>query len=105
MELGSLVESASLKTLYERLSHQQIHIGILNNPQVLIQELRQYSWVENCEIIPDSQRVKVDFTGNLEDSANLLRSLILAGLPITEFHTSQEDLETIFLKLGHQQAS
>ncbi|PZV27760.1 MAG: ABC transporter ATP-binding protein [Snowella sp.] len=105
MELGSLVESASLKTLYERLSHQQIHIGILNNPQVLIQELKQYSWVENFEIIPDSQRVKVDFTGNLEDSANLLRSLILAGLPITEFHTSQEDLETIFLKLGHQQAS
>ncbi len=105
MELGSLVESASLKTLYERLSHQQIHIGILNNPQALIQELKQYSWVENCEIIPDSQRVKVDFTGNLEDSANLLRSLILAGLPITEFHTSQEDLETIFLKLGHQQAS
>lgn len=105
MELGSLVESASLKTLYERLSHQQIHIGILNNPQALIQELKQYSWVENCEIIPDSQRVKVDFTGNLEDSANLLRSLILAGLPITEFHRSQEDLETIFLKLGHQQAS
>ena len=105
MELGSLVESASLKTLYERLSHQQIHIGILNNSQALIQELKQYSWVENCEIIPDSQRVKVDFTGNLEDSANLLRSLILAGLPITEFHTSQEDLETIFLKLGHQQAS
>ncbi len=105
MELGSLVESASLKTLYERLSHQQIHIGILNNPQVLIQELKQYSWVENCEIIPDSQRVKVDLTGNLEDSANLLRSLVLAGLPITEFHTSREDLETIFLKLGHQQAS
>ena len=105
MELGSLVESASLKTLYERLSHQQIYIGILNNPQALIQELKQYSWVKNCEIMPDSQQVKVYFTGNLEDSANLLRSLVLAGLPITEFHTSREDLETIFLKLGHQQAS
>jgi len=105
MELGSLVESASLKTLYDRLSHQQIHIGILNNPQALIQELKQYSWVESCEIIPDSDQVKVHFTGNLEDSADLLRSLILAGLPITKFHTSQEDLETIFLKLGHQQAS
>jgi len=79
MELGSLVESASLKTLYERLSHQQIYIGILNNPQALIQELKQYSWVENCEIMPDSQQVKVYFTGNLEDSANLLRSLVLAG--------------------------
>ena len=105
MELGSLVESASLKTLYERLSHQQIHISVVNNPQALIHELKQYSWVENCEMIPDSHQVKVNFTGNLEDSANLLRSLISAGLPITEFHTSREDLETIFLKLGHQQAS
>lgn len=105
MELGSLVESTSLKTLYERLSHQTIHISVLDNPQALIQELKQYSWVENCEMIPDSHQVKVHFTGNLEDSANLLRSLILAGLPITQFHTSREDLETIFLKLGHQQAS
>ena len=105
MELGSLVESASLKTLYERLSHQTIHIGVLENPQALIHELKQYSWVENCEIIPDSNKINVNFTGNLEDSANLLRSLISAGLPITEFHTSREDLETIFLKLGHQQAS
>ena len=105
MELGSLVESTSLKTLYERLSHQTIHISVLDNSQALIQELKQYSWVENYEIVPDSHQVKVHFTGNLEDSANLLRSLISAGLPITEFHTSREDLETIFLKLGHQQAS
>jgi ABC-2 type transport system ATP-binding protein len=93
------------KAFCERLSHQTIHIGVLDNPQALIHELKQYSWVENCEIIPDSDQVKVHFTGNLEDSADLLRSLILAGLPITKFHTSQEDLETIFLKLGHQQAS
>ena len=105
MELGSLIESTSLKTLYERLSHQTIHISVLDNSQALIQELKQYSWVENYEMIPDSHQVKVHFTGNLEDSANLLRSLILAGLPITQFHTSREDLETIFLKLGHQQAS
>ena len=105
MELGSLVESTSLKTLYERLSHQTIHISVLDNSQALIHELKQYSWVENYEMIPDSHQVKVHFTGNLEDSANLLRSLILAGLLITQFHTSREDLETIFLKLGHQQAS
>ena len=105
MELGSLIESTSLKTLYERLSHQTIHISVLDNSLALIQELKQYSWVENYEMIPDSHQVKVHFTGNLEDSANLLRSLILAGLLITQFHTSREDLETIFLKLGHQQAS
>ena len=105
MELGSLVESTSLKILYERLSHQQIQIGVLENLPTLIKELKNYSWVENYEVISDSNHVKIDFTGNLEDSTNLLRSLISAGLPITEFHSSREDLETIFLKLGHQQVS
>ncbi len=105
MELGSLVESTSLKTLYERLSHQQIHIGVLANLDDLIQELKNYSWIKNYEVITSSNQVKIDFSGNLEDSADLLQSLISAGLPITEFHTSRENLETIFLKLGHQQVS
>ncbi|MEQ8960930.1 MAG: ABC transporter ATP-binding protein, partial [Coleofasciculus sp. C2-GNP5-27] len=47
----------------------------------------------------------VDFSGNPEESAMLLRSLVEAGIPLTEFHCTQEDLETIFLKLGHQQVS
>jgi ABC-2 type transport system ATP-binding protein len=47
----------------------------------------------------------VHFSGSPEDSAELLRSLIHAGIPLTEFHRTQEDLETIFLKLGHKQAS
>jgi ABC-2 type transport system ATP-binding protein len=47
----------------------------------------------------------VGFSGTEEDAADLLRSLIHAQLPITNFQCTQEDLETIFLKLGHQQAS
>lgn len=105
MELGCLVESTSLKTLYDRLSHQQIQIQVLDKLDQLIQELKQFPWVESYEVITDKNQVRVHFSGNLEDSANLLRSLILVDLPITEFHTHQEDLESIFLKLGHQQAS
>ncbi|MCS6815444.1 MAG: ABC transporter ATP-binding protein, partial [Cyanobacteria bacterium] len=33
------------------------------------------------------------------------RSLVYAGIPLSEFHCTQEDLETIFLKLGHKQVS
>jgi len=47
----------------------------------------------------------VNFSGKEEDSAELLRSLIQARIPLTDFHCTQEDLETIFLKLGHKQAS
>ena len=49
--------------------------------------------------------VRVNFSGTSEASAELLRSLVAAGIPLTEFHCTTEDLETIFLKLGHQQVS
>ena len=105
MELGFLVESASLEKLYQRLSRQQIILSTLGKMEVLEQALRQNSFVETWEMIPQSNRLKVNFTGEERDCADLLRSLILADIPVTEFHCTQEDLETIFLKLGHQQAS
>ena len=105
MELGFLVESASLKELYQRLSRQQIIIGTLGKMEILQHTLRQNSLVKTWEMIPKTNRLKVNFTGKEPDCAELLRSLILADIPLTEFHCTQEDLETIFLKLGHQQAS
>lgn len=105
MELGFLVESASLSELYQRCSTQQIVISTLENLEVLLGELQNNPLVEGWEILPNKESVKIDFSGKEEDSANLLRSLITAGIPLTEFHCTQEDLESIFLKLGHKQAS
>ena len=105
MELGFLVESTSLKELYQRLSSQQIIISTLGKIEILQQQLSQNSLVKTWEMIPQSNRLRVNFTGEESDCAQLLRSLILADIPLTEFHCTQEDLETIFLKLGHQQAS
>jgi ABC-2 type transport system ATP-binding protein len=105
MELGFLVESAPLRELYQRLSRQQIIMRTLGKMETLQQELRKNSLVEEWEMIPETNSLKVNFTGGESDCAELLRSLILAEIPLTEFHCRQEDLETIFLKLGHQQAS
>ena len=106
MELGYLVESAPLQELYKRLSRQQIFMSVLgNNLEALTSALKNFSWVENWAIIPETQQVCVDFSGSPEDAANLLRELVVAKIPLTEFHCAQEDLETIFLKMGHQQAS
>jgi ABC-2 type transport system ATP-binding protein len=106
MELGYLVESASLQELYRRLSRQQILLSTLGNLEALISELKNHPWVEEWEVLPgNQQKVRVNFSGSSEDCAKLLRSLVEAGIPLTEFHCTQEDLETIFLKLGHQQAS
>ncbi|NJP09315.1 MAG: ABC transporter ATP-binding protein [Leptolyngbyaceae cyanobacterium RU_5_1] len=105
MELGYLVESASLQTLYRRLSRQQIILATLGELNTLRAELQNHPQVEDIEVLPETQQVKVYFSGNPEQGAHLLRSLIESGIPLTEFHPTQDDLETIFLKLGHQQAS
>lgn len=106
MELGYLVESAPLQELYKRLSRQQIFMSVLgDNLEALTSELKNFPWVENWAIIPETNQVCVNFSGSPEDAANLLRELVVAKIPLTEFHCTQEDLETIFLKMGHQQAS
>jgi ABC-2 type transport system ATP-binding protein len=106
MELGYLVESAPLQELYKRLSRQQIFMSVLGNKlEALTSELKNFPWVENWAIIAETQQVCVDFSGSPEDAANLLRELVAVNIPLTEFHCTQEDLETIFLKMGHQQAS
>ncbi|MEG4942860.1 ABC transporter ATP-binding protein [Microcoleus sp. F4-D5] len=106
MELGYLVESAPLQELYKRLSRQQIFMSVLGNKlEALTSALKNFPWVENWAIISETQQVCVDFSGSAEDAANLLRELVAANIPLTEFHCTQEDLETIFLKMGHQQAS
>lgn len=105
MELGFLVESASLQELRRRLSRQQIILSTLGDVEALKSELKQCRFVEELEMLSGQQTVRVHFSGSSQDSAELLRSLVQTGIPLTEFHCTQEDLETIFLKLGHQQAS
>jgi ABC-2 type transport system ATP-binding protein len=105
MELGYLVESAPLQTLYDRLSHQQVLISTLGSVQALEQALRHYPQVQGCEPLPGEPTLRVHFSGDAEASAQLLRSLIEMGLPITNFHHTRDDLERIFLRLGHQQVS
>ncbi|WP_439566324.1 ABC transporter ATP-binding protein, partial [Gloeocapsopsis crepidinum] len=104
MELGYLVESARLQDLYQRLSHRHILLTTLGDFKQLQAELNNNSLVKAWEVMAEKQ-LRVDFDGDEEDCAELLRSLIAANIPLTEFHCTQEDLETIFLKLGHQQAS
>jgi ABC-2 type transport system ATP-binding protein len=104
MELGFLVESTALAELYQRLSRPQITLATLGKMEMLQQQLSQHPLVNGWEAT-DHHRLKIDFQGGASDCAELLRSLILADIPLTEFHPSQEDLESIFLKLGHQQTS
>ncbi len=103
MELGYLVENASLKELYQRLSQQQITISTLGKLDLLQGELSKNPFVQEWQVFGENS-LRVNFSGETQDRANLLRSLVKLDIPLTGFHCTEEDLESIFLKLGHQQA-
>ena len=105
MELGFLIESDSLEAICSRLATTQIIIKTLGDLATLQRELRKNPLVREWEVIPGTKRIKANFVGGELESAELLRSLINQGISLTEFQYTQEDLESIFLKLGHQQAN
>lgn len=105
MELGHLVESARLEDLYRRLSRQQIQITTLGDLEKLQAELREQPFVVAIERSPSPNSLKIEFSGGSQDSAALLKALVQADLSIAAFQPLQDDLESIFLKLDHKQAS
>lgn len=107
MELGNLVESSRLQELYDRTSQdqQQILISTLGKVEDLQAALKRSPQIQQVEVLTGVPSVRVEMTGNLEDCANLMKLLIDAGIPIYNFHRTQETLESIFIKLGHKQTS
>lgn len=105
MELGCLVESSSLADLYQRLGHQQILISTQGDRSALITLLRDHPHVLHWTLESDERAVRVDFSGTANDAAQLLRHLIQHNLPISTFTPTQDTLESLFFKLGHQQVS
>ncbi|WP_099239199.1 ABC transporter ATP-binding protein [Synechococcus sp. BDU 130192] len=104
MELGYLVESTSLEDLYQRLSRQYLVVSTLDNLDGLVGELKQQPLVRSWESCAPN-RLQVEFAGTPAESTALLKDLIAAGIPVSEFYGKTEDLESIFLKLGHQQTT
>jgi ABC-2 type transport system ATP-binding protein len=107
MELGHLVESSKLQALYDRNSQdqQQILISTLGDVKDLQLTLQRSQLVQEVEVVAGVSVVRVQLAGTIEDCAALLKYLIEAGLPISNFHRTQETLENIFLKLGYKQTS
>ncbi|MBD2176671.1 ABC transporter ATP-binding protein [Pseudanabaena sp. FACHB-1998] len=107
MELGTLVESSRLQELYDRSSQdrQQLLISTLGNMEDLRLALKRSPLIQEVELLSGTNSIRVQFGGSIEECADLLKSLIESGIPISNFHRTQETLENIFLKLGYKQTS
>jgi ABC-2 type transport system ATP-binding protein len=107
MELGRLVESSRLQELYDRSNQdqQQLLISTLGNLEDLQTLLKRSPLVQEIEVLSGVPSLRVQFLGSIEECAALLKYLIEAGIPISNFHRTQDTLENIFLKLGYKQTS
>ena len=119
MELGCLVESAPLQDLYRRLSRQHILLSVVQDPsqdpsQTALKSFLDHHplvthWVATSSPQQETEGLilhyQLDFSGCAVDCTELLRSLIQHDIPVLDFHPTQETLEDIFFKIGHQQSS
>lgn len=105
MELGYLVANAPLAEIYQKFSRQYLRVTTLGPMAALEAALKTCSGVTEWERTDDPGQVRVTYTGEPSDRAALLRSLVMAGVPVADFSADRDDLEAIFLQLGHQQSS
>jgi ABC-2 type transport system ATP-binding protein len=104
MEQGQLVESAVLSDLYDRLSTQHLMISVLDHLERLRSLLDDYPQVSSVEVRGE-RSVRAEFGGTEVERARLLQALVNAEIPVTGFYVTQENLESIFLKMDYQRTA
>jgi ABC-2 type transport system ATP-binding protein len=112
MEQGKLVESAALSELYDRLSTQHVVVAVLDGADGLqpTEGQRLHAFLSNHPQVSQVKPIgnlscQIEFAGSDADRAQLLQSLLAAQIPVTDFHSTQENLESIFLKMDYQRTS
>ncbi len=97
MEKGNLVASGKVEEITRRSRRSNpLTIEVLDNKELAIQILKQTPLVEKISIREDA--IIIAFSGDDEEMAQLLTSLIMNGVRISNFHREPGNLETLFLR-------
>jgi ABC-2 type transport system ATP-binding protein len=98
IEKGKLKANGSVAEIHQKLRpHVRLTVAFARNERDPVRFLLEQPNV--VEAAGDSSTATVTFTGTKDDQAALLRSLVGAGFPVTEFRAETHDLEDIFLTL------
>ncbi|MDA1273489.1 MAG: ABC transporter ATP-binding protein [Verrucomicrobia bacterium] len=104
IEKGKLVVAGRIDELLRRLKgstrlHLEVISGVVELRELLDAHPKVHSHTANdLELI-------VEFTGNDEETAGLLRAIVTAGVGVKGFYEKRENLEDIFLKIGAHKVS
>ncbi|HVT13995.1 MAG TPA: ABC transporter ATP-binding protein [Fimbriimonadaceae bacterium] len=98
MEKGDLLAFGPVDSIIKGMQpHRTLVIRTLGSVDDAASLIRDQAHVLDVETAVDS--IQIDFEGDLEAQAELLRGLVLAGHKIIGFREEEADLEDVFLKL------
>ncbi|URN96868.1 MAG: ABC transporter ATP-binding protein [Candidatus Pristimantibacillus lignocellulolyticus] len=98
IEHGEMIAVGNISNIQQQLMAKRlITIKLVNGQEQLKAFLSDHALVQGMFI--DGASVQVQFSGNDDEQATLLRSIIEAGYPVVAFQEAQTDLEDIFLAI------
>jgi len=106
MEKGMFLVSGSLDEIRQaRQSRSMIQIHLLPPVDTALAALKSQDKVQNLQEEEPPGMYSFDFSGNVEEAADLLNHLYEAGGRIAHFARQQEDMEALFMKIGGRETS
>lgn len=98
MEKGNLVANGKVEEITKHSRHSNpLTIQILENKELAIQILKQTPLVEKISIRDDA--IIIAFSGDDNEMAQLLSSLVMNGVKVCNFNREKGNLETLFLEI------
>jgi len=98
IEQGRLLATGSVEEIQrERKQHRELVVRVLERTPELARHLAARDDCDN--LVVDGQLVRLEFSGDPQAQATLVRDLILAGFPIVEVTARSKSLEDVFLQV------
>jgi ABC-2 type transport system ATP-binding protein len=99
MERGRLVISGTVDEVLRSVkAAQEIDVTVSGDAALVASALRGFAGVGRVRV--EGQRAVIEFTGSAEHQAQMLKSLIMAGVPVIAFAERRATLEQIFMKVA-----
>ena len=98
IEGGQMICSGTVDEIMGRMSiNNRLTIQILNKGEQAVTLLKEMPQIRNIDF--ESNKITLDFKGEDEEAAQILKNLILHGISVVSFGREDGTLEDIFIKI------
>lgn len=98
MQHGRLIMHGTVDEIQLQAEHSRpLHVRVLGRQEEALRILKEDRCVRRVSVREDA--LVADYTGTDEESAQLLRQLMLAEIPVESFYKEKGNLESLFLEI------